>query len=95
MDRGQTGASPHLKPLLCMTVSQSTEHGLEMPTHLEVLGMGRKKTFVTKGGVRVEIRFGRVRALRRGKPDWKVMAYRVDTGGYHGLLWLRNLTPIS
>jgi hypothetical protein len=57
--------------------------------------MSKPKRWKTAGGVVVVLKGARVRHPdRRGRPAWKVMAYR-ETGGFHGLLWLKCLTPVD
>ena len=61
--------------------------------------MRARKTWLTKSGVEV---FSRGRFMvtthvgsasrRRG---WKILAYRVDTGGFHGVLWLKGLREVA
>lgn len=58
-----------------------------------------RKTWLTKSGVEV---FSRGRWMVRPhvgsanrRRGWKILAYRVDTGGFHGVLWLANLREVS
>lgn len=53
-----------------------------------------EKRWKTKGGVVVIERGRSTDPDRRGREAVKIHAYR-ETGGYHGLLWLKNLTPIA
>lgn len=53
-----------------------------------------EKRWKTKGGVVVIERGRREVRDRRGRLRVKIEAYR-ETGGYHGLLWLKNLTPVE
>lgn len=57
--------------------------------------MTARKTYLTASGVLVESR-GRFmdRHPRHGR-DWKVIAYRVGSGGFHGAIWLKNLREVK
>lgn len=55
--------------------------------------MSVKKKYRTSGGVVVTLGTRMLVTTRRGLRDWKVCAYR-ETGGFHGLLWLKSLCPV-
>lgn len=48
----------------------------------------------TAGGVVVEERGRRREMDRKGRVTWKISAWKAS-GGFHGWLWLRNLTPVE
>jgi hypothetical protein len=54
----------------------------------------RRKTWLTKAGVEVFSRGRFIERLTRRR-GWKIAAYRVKSGAFHGLLWLSDLREVK